>query len=251
MQHLRHRIGSAGMGGNGQFTRLTVLNKIADENGTPWHGALLEDFEIGLHVLLSGWGNRYCNDTWVAQEGLPNARLLVRQRTRWAQGGMQCAKYFKRVLLSPHISTPSAIEIAYFLFIPWTQLIGTVVYVTAFSIMGYWALSHPDGVSEWFLGGAWGILPLIVVFGLGPLVAWGLVYRLRCEPQLSRRAAIGLGLCYWGYSYLMITAVWAGFFRVLTARRGWAKTNRVLDQSNAAPRDGGLETSEVTRPSVH
>lgn len=228
MQHLRHRIGSAGMGGNGQFTRLVVLDAIAEENQTPWHGALLEDFELGLHVLLAGWGNRYCDDTWVAQEGLPGVRPLIRQRARWAQGGMQCAKYFKRVLLSREISTPSALEISYFLLIPWTQLLGTVVYTAATVILGYWAAIHPTGVTGWFLEGAWGLLPLVAVFGIGPLVVWGLVYRLRCEPQLSRRAAAGLGLAYWGYTYLMLASVWIGFYRVLRARDGWAKTNRVL-----------------------
>lgn len=228
MQHLRHRMGSAGMGGNGQFSRLAVLNEIAAENRTPWHGALLEDFELGLHVLLAGWGNRYCDDTWVAQEALPRIGPLIRQRARWAQGGMQCAKYFRTVLLSPAVRTPSALEISYFLLIPWTQLIGTIVYALAMLIVGYWALTSPTGIGGWFASGAWGLIPLTLTFGLGPLVSWGLVYRARCEPWLSRRAAIGLGLAYWLYSYLMLASVWRGFWRILRARDGWAKTNRVL-----------------------
>ncbi|NHA00950.1 glycosyltransferase [Nocardioides sp. W3-2-3] len=56
MQHLRHRIGSAGMGGNGQFTRLVVLDAIAAENDTPWHGALLEDFETRPARAARGLG---------------------------------------------------------------------------------------------------------------------------------------------------------------------------------------------------
>ncbi len=71
MQGLRRNIGSVGMGGNGQFTRLRVLDAIAEEHGTPWHGALLEDFELGLHMLLAGWRNQYLDSTWVAQEACP------------------------------------------------------------------------------------------------------------------------------------------------------------------------------------
>ncbi len=231
MQHLRHRIGSAGMGGNGQFSRLVVLNEIAAENSTPWHGALLEDFELGLHVLLAGWGNKYCNDTWVAQEGLPDVRLLVRQRARWAQGGMQCAKYFRRILLSPRIGTASALEISYFLLIPWTQLLGTLVYGAAALILAYWALAFPAGVLAWFTAGAWGLVPLALCFGVTPLVLWGFVYRSRCEPTLSRWQALGLGLAYWGYTYLMLLAVWSAFWRLVRSRDGWVKTARVLDTS--------------------
>ena len=124
MQTLRRHLGSVGMGGNGQFTRLAVLDRIAAEHGTPWHGALLEDFELGLHVLLGGSRTEYCHDTWVVQEGLPSLRLLIRQRSRWAQGSMQCIRYLGAVLRSPRISTGAALEIAYFLFMPWLQLVG-------------------------------------------------------------------------------------------------------------------------------
>lgn len=227
MQTLRHRLGSAGMGGNGQFSRMSALNDIAAANATPWHGALLEDFELGLHVLLAGWQNRYCDDTWVAQEGLPEVRALIRQRARWAQGGMQCSKYLAPVLSSSTITTPSAMEIAYFLTIPWTQLLGTVVYAAAAAVLSYWALTSPTGIIGWFAAGAWGLVPLILVFGLGPLVLWGFVYRSRCEPALSRWAALGLGLAYWLYAYLMLASVWTGLFRILRSNHSWAKTARV------------------------
>lgn len=124
MQMLRRRSGSVGMGGNGQFTRLSILNRIATGAGTPWHGALLEDFELGLHVLLAGSRTEYCHDTWVSQDGLSALRPLLRQRSRWAQGSMQCFAYLHAILRSPNISTMGAVELTYFLMLPWLQLIG-------------------------------------------------------------------------------------------------------------------------------
>ena len=59
MQMLRIRTGSVGMGGNGQFTRMSVLDDIGTQHGLPWHDALLEDYELGLRALLSGHQNRY------------------------------------------------------------------------------------------------------------------------------------------------------------------------------------------------
>jgi cellulose synthase/poly-beta-1,6-N-acetylglucosamine synthase-like glycosyltransferase len=229
MQLLRQRLGSVGMGGNGQFTRLSVLGEIAAEHGVPWRGALLEDFELGLHVLLAGHRNQYCDDTWVAQEALPGVSALVRQRTRWAQGGMQCAKYLPAVLGSTRISTAAALEIAYFLLIPWTQLLGSVVYTGALSIMGWYAVTTPGGVAEWFAGGGWGVVALAVIFGVGPVSLWGPVYRRACEPGTSRRRALGLGLLHWLYTYVLLVAVWKAFVRVLRSERGWVKTSRVLD----------------------
>jgi cellulose synthase/poly-beta-1,6-N-acetylglucosamine synthase-like glycosyltransferase len=234
MQHLRHNLGSAGMGGNGQFSRLSTLNAVAAQAGTPWHGALLEDFELGLHVLLAGARNRYCDDTWVAQEGLPGVGPLIRQRTRWAQGGMQCARYFRTVLTSRALSTPSALEIAYFLLIPWTQLLGTVVYTAAGLTMAWFALTSSGGVLGWLAAGGWGVIPLAVVFGVVPMAAWGVLYRVRCEPAISRRRALALGLGYWLYSYLMLASVWRAFGRMLRARNGWVKTERVGGVAPAA-----------------
>jgi cellulose synthase/poly-beta-1,6-N-acetylglucosamine synthase-like glycosyltransferase len=234
MQHLRHRLGSAGMGGNGQFSRLSALDAIADGHGTPWHGSLLEDFELGLHVLLTGRRNRYCDDTWVAQEGLPDLRALVRQRTRWAQGGMQCVKYLRAVLASPLISTPSALEIAYFLLVPWTQLLGTVVYVAAGVSIGWFAIHTPGGVQSWFVSGAWGLIPLVVLFGIAPIAIWAAVYR-RGEPTVGRGRALVLGLTYWLYTFVMVAAVWRGAWRILRSRGDWVKTARVVRHAEADP----------------
>ncbi|MFK5635904.1 MULTISPECIES: glycosyltransferase [unclassified Ornithinimicrobium] len=260
MQHLRHTIGSVGMGGNGQFTRLSVLDEIAQDHGTPWHGALLEDFELGLHVLLTGRRNEYCNDVWVAQEGLPSIRSLVRQRTRWAQGGMQCLRYLGTVLRSRRITTPAALEICYFLLIPWTQLVGSVVYTAAWAFVLSYALSSTGGVAGWFAGGAWGLIPLILVFGIGPLALWGPVYRLKAEPGTGRVQALLLGLAYWLYSYLMIISVWRALVRMARSRSDWVKTARVYQgfragtlpsQYQSQPTSAGVPARKPAAPLTH
>lgn len=240
MQHLRRRIGSVGMGGNGQFTRLAVLDRIAEEHGTPWHGALLEDFELGLHVLLVGQRNQYCNDTWVAQEGLPSVDALVRQRTRWAQGSMQCLQYLPAVLGSRRLSTAAAMEICYFLLIPWTQILGTLVFGAAGALVAAYALTDPAGPGHWFSGGAWGLIPLVLAFGIAPLALWGPVYRIWAEPGLTRGRGVLLGIAYWLYSYLMILSVWRAAFRLARSRSDWVKTERVYQELPTASPAGRL-----------
>ncbi|TDB88919.1 glycosyltransferase, partial [Micromonospora fluostatini] len=238
MQSLRRHTRSVAMGGNGQFTRLSLLNQVAAEHGTPWHGALLEDFELGLHILLQGGGTEYCAESWVAQEALTRVRPLIRQRARWAQGSMQCGRYLTSVLHSRRISNSATLEIAHFLAAPWCQLVGTPVYLGCLGVLG-WYVSHTvGGVGAWWSAGGWGLPPLVVLFGVGPFAVWGLVYRSRCEPHLSVPAALGLGIGHWLYSYVQSVAVWVAFGRLLVSRSEWQKTARATDPTHrTAPRD--------------
>jgi hypothetical protein len=175
MQMLRRHAGSVGMGGNGQFTRLSVLNGVAAAAGTPWHGALLEDFELGLHVLLSGSRTGYCHDTWVDQDGLEGLRALVRQRSRWSQGSMQCIGYLGAVLRSANISTAGAAELSYFLLLPWLQLVGTVVYPVAIAIMAWYACTEPGGDRRLVVGRGLGGPPPLRVLRPGAVRPVGLL----------------------------------------------------------------------------
>jgi 1,2-diacylglycerol 3-beta-glucosyltransferase len=227
MQHLRKRTGSVGLGGNGQFTRLSALNMIAERYGTPWHGALLEDFELGLHVLMIGGRTEYCAETWVAQEGLTRIRALVRQRARWCQGGMQCLKYLPQVFGSRRLRNPAVLEIAYFLAAPWVQLVGTVVYAACFGIMVWYASTTFGGFDSWWWHGGWAVIPLVALFGILPFAVWGPIYRARVDRRITRLRAVGLGLAFWMYSYIQSVAVWYAFLRLVRMKKDWQKTIRI------------------------
>lgn len=245
-QTLRRHLGSVGMGGNGQFTRLSALNQVADGFGTPWHGSLLEDFELGLHVLLIGQRSQYCDDTWVEQEGLSSFWGLVRQRSRWAQGNMQCWRYLSPVLRSRHIATPGALEIAYFLVLPWIQVVGSVLYLIVLALFAYYAFFATGGPLAWLGGGAWGIIPLLLIFGIGPLAVWGPIYRAHTAPDMGRARSLALGLSNWPYAIVHYLATWWAFSRVVRSRHDWKKTERAAPQPVLLP---PIVTSAL--PAVH
>jgi cellulose synthase/poly-beta-1,6-N-acetylglucosamine synthase-like glycosyltransferase len=236
MQFLRRRTGSVAMGGNGQFTRLSALDAVAAGHGTPWHGALLEDFELGLHVLLAGWRTEYCHDTFVAQTGPTTLRPLFRQRTRWSQGSIQCTRYLWRVLRSTAVPLSGALEIAYYLYIPFSQVVGSVVFpVSAVIHLGY-ALAEPDGPDRWLVAGAWGLIPLALVFGVLPHAVWGLLYRSHGAGLVSRREATAMAVLNIGYGYLLQLCAWRALYRILRGRHDWAKTARAGEETGASPR---------------
>ena len=252
MQCLRRRTGSVGMGGNGQFTRLEVLDRIATEHGTPWHGSLLEDFELGLHVLLTGARTEYCDETFVAQTGLVRLAPLLRQRSRWAQGGMQCLRYLGAIMCSPQVSLSGAVEIAYYLWVPWSQLLGSIVFPLVALVQLHYALHTGDGVQDWWSSGAWGLLPLGVLFGMGPQAIWGPVYRGRVGATLSWRRAVCLGLLNVVYAYLLQLAVWWALVRIVRRRTDWKKTaHHGAVPSPAAPARPAPAAAHFAPPPVH
>ncbi len=125
IQTTRHYTGTVGLGGNGQFTRMSALETLVVADGGPWRGTLLEDDELSLHLTLTGHRTEFTQDTYVDQEALPDLRRFVRQRTRWGQGTMQCGVYLRQLWTSPHVSVRGALEATYYLLQPWVQIPGT------------------------------------------------------------------------------------------------------------------------------
>jgi cellulose synthase/poly-beta-1,6-N-acetylglucosamine synthase-like glycosyltransferase len=97
VQAARDRIGSVGLGGNGQFNRLSALRSLGRP---PWTDCLTEDLDVGLALARQGWRIRFRRGTFVAQQGLRSPRLLLRQRTRWVQGNYQCMTHIPKLLRS-------------------------------------------------------------------------------------------------------------------------------------------------------
>jgi len=230
IQTSRGLTGTISMGGNGQFTRLVALEAIADENG-PWRGALLEDFELGVHLLTAGWRTGFSRDTHVAQEGLYSLRRFLSQRTRWGQGTMQCARYVRRIWDSTHLSTLGAAEMLYYLAQPWLQLIGTLVYPIPFLLLGMRAMGDPNEVWSWFADGAWILFGVYGAFGLLPFLIWGPIYRAKCEPTVGRLRGIGYGFGYALYIYTFYITSWRALYRLVRKRNGWVKTRRNTERA--------------------
>jgi cellulose synthase/poly-beta-1,6-N-acetylglucosamine synthase-like glycosyltransferase len=230
IQMSRGHTGTISMGGNGQFTRLSALDSIADERG-PWRGALLEDFELGVHLLTEGWKTGFTVDTHVDQEALYSLRRFLSQRTRWGQGTMQCIRYVRRIWDSKHLSTLGAAEMMYYLAQPWLQLVGTLIYPIPFILLGVRAAGDPGQVWTWFADGAWILFAVYGSFGLAPFLIWGPIYRKRCEPNTSLLRSIAYGFAYALYIYTFYITSWRALIRLIRGHNGWTKTRRNTERA--------------------
>src|SRR5699024_2991522 len=66
-QRGRRHLNSVGLGGNGQFVRMTALNSVGEK---PWSTSLTEDLDLGIRLMLEGWDTEFCSTTVVHQQGL-------------------------------------------------------------------------------------------------------------------------------------------------------------------------------------
>ncbi|MFB6887870.1 glycosyltransferase [Kitasatospora sp. NPDC056327] len=227
MQITRRRTGTVNVGGNGQFTRLSALRSVDRGDGRPWGRALLEDYELGLRLMLAGWRNGYTTDAWVDQEALWSMRQLVTQRVRWAQGSMQCTRYLREIWGSRAFGTAGFLEVLYFMSQPWLQLVGLVVYTVPIAAFGYNLVLYPEFVLAFLRRGGALLLALYVLLGVGEFAVWGPLYRRRCEPGVGRRAALGYGLALAVYAATTYLVAVRAACRLVTRRSFWQKTARV------------------------
>ncbi len=217
-QRGRARLGTAGMGGNGQFVRLSAL---AELGGSPWSACLTEDLELGVELVLRGGLTAYCADTWVSQQGVVETSALMRQRSRWFQGHLQCWRLVPAVRACPHLSRAARRDLLFHLLAPalllGVSLVVALGWLAAFGLLATGAagggLPRPaDAITMYLLG-----------FGLVPLVAaaYG-----RAEPAMSGLRLVLLAHLYLVYSLLWAAAGWRAVWRLARGRRRWAKTWR-------------------------
>lgn len=213
----RQRIGSVGMGGNGQFMRLSALDSI---RSGPWSASLTEDLDLGVRLLAEGWANRYCGTAAVHQQAVLTLGRLLRQRSRWFQGHMQAARLapliLRRLPMRPaadllyHLSSPALLLLTSLL--PISFLIAMAGTVVASAQAGHSLL--PLWWPLWFY---------IITFAIAN--AYGYVYRRR-EPQFGVVPSVLLGHLYVIYGYIWFVSGWWALGRTLSGRQSWLKTAR-------------------------
>ncbi|RZQ62271.1 glycosyltransferase family 2 protein [Amycolatopsis suaedae] len=226
IQNSRTYAGTVAMGGNGQFTRMSALRSIAQGTGQPWRGLLLEDYELGLHLLMAGWRTACTSDTHVSQEGLYSLRRFITQRTRWGQGTMQCVRYLPAVWRSPHFRAVGVTEISYYLIQPWLQLVGALLYPIPLLLLLWQMIDDPSRLSTALTGSGWLMLILFLVLATGPFVVWGFIYQYqgRREPGFLTGLGMGLGFALYVCTFYVtsVRALW----RMVRGQNGWSKTRR-------------------------
>lgn len=219
-QAARSAWGTANMGGNGQFNRLSALADIVEGEG-PWRDRLTEDQDLGVRLMQAGWRGTQENGAMINQQGLNSLRRLLRQRTRWAQGAWQSLSLLPGTA-RVHASLPARIDVIYYLLTPIIQLATGLALIATIVL----AVVHE--------------LPLVPSTTLGLILFFSIGFGPGFIVLLSRGTGIkqiGYALLvilpYTFYSWLVFPALIRSLARHLLRREGWAKTAREPLRSEA------------------
>jgi 1,2-diacylglycerol 3-beta-glucosyltransferase len=230
-QLLRDAAGTVGLGGNGQFARLSSLMRLGN---APWSHCLVEDLELGLRMHLGGDRIRYTSMAHVKQQGLVDVKRLVRQRTRWAQGNLQCISYVPRLIASRRIRNHALMEMLYYLLAPWMNAFGTAA---VFGLWGYAMWHLVPGHGEPVLIHSWGQMGQVALFwAVGmtvPGLVWAAVHRVQLGDERTS-VLLKAAVAYPFFLILGLVATWRAIGRQVARRNAWAKTERLAEEPVAA-----------------
>lgn len=235
-QRARVRVGSTGLGGNGQFNRLSALMSLGP---APWTDCLTEDLDMGIRLLAAGWSNVFVPNADVSQQAVTSIRRLVRQRARWFQGHLQCWRLIG-LLLRSQLPVRATIDIVYHLTAPFLVLAMSLPMAGYLIALG-WLAAHGELASVLFAHDGSALLAgYLIAFGITPLFAFA--YWLK-NPGTRFVRCLFYAHVYALYAYMWIPAGWMAVWRVITGKRGWAKTARTADSSAG----GTLEVIDLDR----
>lgn len=210
--------GAAGMGGNGQFNRLSALDSVVDKTANgPWRNTLTEDQDLGLRLFEAGWRGVAVAATSVDQQGPVTLRTLLRQRTRWAQGNLQAMRHLGKMARLKR---------------PWLVRLDLIAYLLTPAIQAFIGIAFLlsivlliTGVANFWGSGGWWQLLFFYILGAGGVT-------LGCIARGARSGASGMlfsvliAPVYAAYSWLIWPAIARAAVRQASGRRGWAKTAR-------------------------
>jgi cellulose synthase/poly-beta-1,6-N-acetylglucosamine synthase-like glycosyltransferase len=223
VQVARDRLGSSGLGGNGQFTRLAALDSLGDRPWTP--AALTEDLDLGLRLVLAGWRTRFCHEAEVSQQGLETWRPLLRQRTRWIQGHYQCWRYAPALARARRVRWAARADlIAYLLLVVTVLLVSATMAISGLAYAGVLDASNsflafvPAGAARRAASLACSIVPVTVFL-------W--TYQRHSHRPFRWFEVPAYALAFTLYTYVWLFTTLRALARIATGRRSWVKTPRV------------------------
>lgn len=238
-QRGRVKLGSSGLGGNGQFVRLSALMKLGDR---PWTDSLTEDLDLGVRILLTGMDLSFCPDVTVHQQGLVSLRRWVRQRTRWFQGHLQSWSLVPEVVTGLHGSR--RIDLFYHLTSPFILLIGSI-FTGAFLL---WAVDLAIDLYQGTAHFTW-LWVSTYLFAFAPSMVLGLIYQ-RSEPSMGVVRALTVAHLYVFYALLWILAGWRAVFRIVLQKNSWVKTERLKENAHGIAEGEPEEEPVVAAPAL-
>jgi 1,2-diacylglycerol 3-beta-glucosyltransferase len=225
-QIARMESNSVSLGGNGQFTRLSTLLQLRRD---PWSACLTEDLDLAVALVKRGWKLTSVPEAFVSQQAVESVRRLIKQRTRWFQGHMDCSRHIPDIWRSHKVREVSALEMTYYLMIPMFMVLPWSILYSYAIVRGIQHLLTEDALPVFgsqVIGRLAVFLPWYLLTATPMFIsAW--VYHRRRGYPLVKSVAISQALIV--FQFLTFVACWRAFFRLALRRESWVKTARIAE----------------------
>lgn len=210
IQNTRNYFGNSAASGNGQFFRLSDLPLTE-----VWGNSLLEDFESSTKLLLRGKKTYYLEDAKVIQEPVSSIKTLVKQRTRWAQGGIECiGKYSGIIFKSKTIPLRAKLEMYFYMFLPFVTAVSVIGHGVVMMLQFYGVVKKGLELN--------GVLLVIIILSLLISLTISTVYWRRTGLSFLRCSLYGLTIPV--YNLTLIPVAYSAIYRYITNNSTWEKT---------------------------
>lgn len=218
----RDPFGSVGLGGNGQFVRLSALQTVGR---APWTSCLTEDLDLGLRLVERGWRNRFCASASVSQQALNRFRPFFRQRTRWIQGHYSCWTHLPSIWRSARTPLRTKVDLSlYLVLVAFIMVLAVQMSLGVASAAGW--ITYNSGFLG-FVHDEHVFRAVTLGLSIGPLLAFAYTYQRHAARPLPLWALPGVLLLFAAYGYFWaVPASLRALGRIVLKRRGWVKTPR-------------------------
>jgi len=222
IQKGRDKLGSVGLGGNGQFARLSALCSLSLEH--PWNQSLTEDLDIGMRLILRGWKVRFCSGAFVAQQGVESVPPLVIQRVRWMQGHYGCWRYIPSLLINRNLPLKTRLDNTAYLLFGATPILVLVSMITSL-VAAAGVVSVSNRFAELLLNANF-FLFIFMFYFMSFIIAIVFVTFYVRYRKMSLLRLIILYHLFALYTLLWIPASIGAIVNLIRGKSTWVKTGR-------------------------
>ncbi len=211
-QVIRTDWGSGIASGNGQFMTLKMTNEVQ------WGTSLLEDLQFSLKGLFKGYRGLFLSKTFMPQQGLTSYKALVRQRTRWSQGGFECLfQYGRKIWKSHNIPSILKTDLLVFMLIPFLALFISAESFLATATMLVLIFIHPGTTISV-------VLVLVVTSALITALMLKNAEKLQDKPIYNKKEELAITFGNLIYIWVLTPVLYLAFVWMLVGRNNWTKT---------------------------
>lgn len=221
IQNARNHLGNAAGSGNGQFFNVGLI----ENRGELWGNSLLEDFECSTRLLLDDLKTAYVPDAIVYQEPVTQYPDFVKQRTRWAQGGIECiSKYGKQIITSSHLKRRAKAEMFFYMILPILTALSFIGNIATLSYQCY-IIFVQKYTPDWLL------IVILLISMIIPFII-SQVYANRANHSVIKSLLIGLTIPL--YNIILIPICYRALYNFLAKKTEWEKTIHTNTIENTA-----------------